>query len=502
MKTHLKYAFFWSLMTLLGMGISCKTQDVGNPREIRRFPRIEPEYVDTVIPPNIAPLNFVIQEKARRYRVEIAGAEGKSIEIHSRKPGVRIPLSRWKDLLARNKGKEIRFVVTVLDSQNQWVRFDPIRNRVAIEEIDGFLVYRLVQPLYILWKHIGIYQRDLRNFKEKPILTNGPLNEGCMNCHSFLHNSPDRWMIHLRRAPATNMLLNIEGKTVLVNTQTEFNKSPAVYPAWHPSGKFIAFSVNKVKQFFHMTGGNRDVYDLASDLILYNVDSNTVTTSPSIADPKRLETYPNWSPDGRQLYFCSAPVFDTSTVFRNNTYKNIRYDLMRIGFDPQTGLFGKLETVLAASKTGLSITHPRISPDGRFLLFCMSEYGNFPVYRSSSDLYLMDLQSDRYRRLEINSDRADSYHCWSSSGRWFVFSSKREDGIHARPYFSYVDERGNVYKPFVLPQRDPAFYESFLSTYNVPELITDPIPQRPQELIKIARRTDQSLKAKFVPSGK
>jgi len=249
-----------------------------------------------------------------------------------------------------------------------------------------------------------------------------------------------------------------------------------------------------------MTGDNRDVYDIASDLILYDVDSNTVTSSPTIADPKFLETYPNWSADGRYLYFCRAPVFDTSTVFTADSYKNIHYDLMRINFDPEKGIFGKVDTVLLASKLGLSITLPRVSPDGRFLLFCMLEYGNFSIYRSSSDLYMMELETGHYTRLEINSNRSESYHCWSSNGHWIVFSSKRDDGIHARPYFSYVDDQGKVFKPFIMPQKDPSFYESLLYTYNIPELIIAPVSQQRQTLIKTAKQTKLLKQARYVAS--
>jgi hypothetical protein len=499
----MKHILLPGLAILSAVLTSCGAPDVRNPLDAHRPPKIEPDYSDTVIPPNIAPLNFVIFEEARRYRVDVSGADGGSVVIRSKKPGVRIPLSPWRNLLERNRGGEIRFTVSVLDSLNRWVRFDPVRNRVAREEIDGYLVYRLMPPLYIHWKKMEIVQRNLANFDEKRILDSRPLNDGCFNCHSFLHNSPDNWMVHMRGAPATGMLLTTGGKTMLVKTQTEFNKAPAGHPAWHPSGKYIAFSVYKVRQFFHSSGENRDVLDLSSDIILYRVDSSTVTASPLLADPKQLETYPNWSPDGRWLYYCSAPPFDTSAAFRDTTYKNVRYNLMRISFDPQTGSFGNAETVLSASQTGMSITFPRFSPDGRVLLFCMGRYGNFPLCRANGDLYLMDARTRAYKRLDaVNSDRPESYHSWSANGRWFVFTSMRQDNICARPYFSYFDAEGNVHKPFVLPQKDPAYYESALLTFNIPELVNGPIPQRPQKLIDVARKTDRIVKAKFVHSAK
>ncbi len=487
------------LLALVALvGGACQKPDIGTPREIHRQPAIEPGYADVVIPPNIAPMNFTVRERGIGYRVEISGASGSPIVITSSDPGIRIPMAAWKDLLAHNAGGEIAVSVAVRDSQKQWSRFDPVRNRIAREPIDPYLVYRMMPPLYIQWKKMGIFQRNLETFDVKQILANKPLNDGCFNCHSFLHNDPNTWMVHLRAAPMTGMLLSRNGKTTLIKTQTEFNKAPAGHPAWHPSGKYLAFSVYKVKQFFHSVGVNRDAMDLTSDIILYNVDSNTVTACTAIADTGRLETYPAWSQDGKWLYFCSTAKFDTNGVFVNHGYREIKYDLMRVPFDPQTGTFGTLETFIPAAQTGMSITFPRFSPDGRTLLISMSPYGQFPLARSGGHLYSVDMQTKQIRKLACNSDRSDSYHSWSSNGRWIVFSSRRDDGICARPYITYFDEQGNAHKAFILPQEDPAYYESLLQTFNIPELITGPIPQTSQELIDVARHTDESLKARYV----
>ena len=114
-----------------------------------------------------------------------------------------------------------------------------------------------------------------------------------------------------------------------------------------------------------------------------------------------------------------------------------------------------METVLAAEQTGLSITFPKISPDGRSALVTMSKYGCFPIHHSHADLYMVDLETGSFRRLAINSDRCESYHSWSTNGRWIVFSSKRWDDLLARPFFAYVDEDGKVYEPLVLPLEGP-----------------------------------------------
>jgi hypothetical protein len=165
-------------------------------------------------------------------------------------------------------------------------------------------------------------------------------------------------------------------------------------------------------------------------------------------------------------------------------YDQVKYDLMRVSYDVETDAWGPAETVLSASQAGLSILLPRVSPDGRFLLFCMSQYGCFPVYQPTSDLYMMDLSTGKYRKTTANSEYAESWHSWSSNSRWVVFSSKRQGGLFTRLFVSYVDASGETHKPFVLPQRHPSFYESCCRIYSVPELITDSVAVQSDALVR------------------
>ena len=72
--------------------------------------------------------------------------------------------------------------------------------------------------------------------------------------------------------------------------------------------------------------------------------------------------------------------------------------------------------------------------------------------------------------------KSDTYHSWSHTGRWFVFASKRDDGLYGKPYFCYVDRQGKAHKPFVLPQKEPTFYDDCLKSFNIPELSRGPVP--------------------------
>ena len=462
---------------------SASFEVVGKSSQLAFEPNISPDYAGIVIPSNIAPLNFRILEKGQAYCVKIHSDSGPAVEIASKTGRIRIPLRKWRALLDANRGRELFVDVYVRNAKNQWLQFQRITNTIAKEDIDRTLVYRFMKPVYNKWKDMGIYQRDMTDFDVSLVMHGRSFGEGCLNCHSFVGNAPDTMTIGLRSP--------IYGSSTLLARNGNVDKIGAKwgYTAWHPSGRLAVYSINKVRQFFH-TGGMevRDVVDLDSALLCYYLDSKKVASPEQLSDKNRLETYPTWSPDGRHLYFCSGPLLwqDRDAVPPEN-YDKLKYDLRRIAYDVETDQWGKAETVLSADETGLSILLPRISPDGRFLLFCMCRYGCFPIYQPSSDLYIMDLATVQYRRLTTNSSYSESWHSWSGNSRWIAFSSKRQGGALTRTYLSHVDQAGQVHKPFVLPQKDPAYYDSLLETYSVPELIAGSVKVSKSLLARVAR---------------
>jgi hypothetical protein len=467
-------------------------------KSIDRQPTIFPDYTETILPPNIAPTNFIIKEKGKTYYVQISSTKGHDIEIFSHSPNIKIPMKSWKNLLKQNLEQPLFMTIFVKDEKDKWSRYASIENKIAKEEIDTHLVYRLMRPLYQYWNKLGIYQRDLSGYDEHPIVLNSTMGKNCVNCHSFHNYNPDRMIFHMRAgAVGTSMILAYDNEVHKVDTSTSFNHATS-YRSWHPNGEIIAFAFNTVKQIFHAQGKNLDVYDMVSDLLLYNVQTNTITTSPKISTSERMETYPEWSPDGKYLYFCSSPGLDIYGK-DDEPLKKMKYDLMRIQYDPEKDTWGQIEPVLKASDLGFSVAHPKPSPDGKHILFCMSEYSYFPLYMPDSDLYILDNQTREFRKAEnINSKRAESYHCWSSNGRWIVFSSKRQDGICTHLYFSYFDNNGKFSKPFLLPQTDPRYHQSRVVVYNIPEFVNGPVKISPQKLIKAAW-SEQITKVKLDP---
>lgn len=441
-------------------------------RPLPRPPRLRPDYTDIVIPPNVAPLNFLIEESGQGWAVRLRGEHGRPIELRGRTPRVTLPVRAWRALLATNAGGPLFLEVYTRQADGTWEGFQPVTNRVAREPCERTLTYRLLKPLYNYYAEIGLYQRDLESFRQTPVLENRDFGRGCLNCHTPLNRDPATFVLHIRGQPGPQPML-----LVCSNQVRRINRTGG-YPAWHPSGELLVLSQNRLALFYHTVGETRDVFDADSNLAVYWVRSNTVSRPPELSRPDRLETWPAWAPDGQHLYFCSGPRL------RQERYRQIRYDLMRVSFDPARARWGEPETLLSGNEAGLSFAQPRVSPDGRWLLYTACRYGHFPVYQPASDLYLMDLHTRQTRRLDINSDQADTWHSWSGNSRWVVFSSKRGNGVFARPHFTYVDETGRFHKPFVLPQEDPTFYDACLYTFNLPEFVAGPIRVGPARLAR------------------
>ncbi|MCF0244132.1 MAG: PD40 domain-containing protein [Bacteroidaceae bacterium] len=452
---------------------------------------IYPDYNGVTIPKNIAPMNFQIKEEGDEYitHIHLKGQDGFTVAGQT----AQMDEDEWKSLTAQAEGKTIN-IDTYVKKGGKWTQYPAITMNVA-EEIDPYITYRLIEPSYVNFEVMSINQRCLENFVEKEIYNTCTLqndsNGQCINCHHAQnYNKDGKWQMHMRVGHGGTIIA--DGDNVKkVNLKTDKTISAGVYPAWHPTLDVIAYSNNTTGQVFRTADRNKiEVQDVASDLILYDNEKNTIQIIAN--DSTEWESFPAWAPDGKALYYVSATIpaisKDSINLYTYGNFKGIKYNIYRRSFNPQTRAFGDAELIYNAAEQNASATLPRISPDGKYLLFTQGEYGTFHIWHHDADLYLMDLSSNEVRPMsEINSKDTESYHSWSSNGRWIVFSSRRDDGSFTRPYIAYFGKDGKARKPFLLPQEDPFYNTTLFKSYNFPEFIVKPVETKRNTIVNAAK---------------
>ncbi len=506
-------------------------------------PTIYPDYIGVTVPVNIAPLHFHIDHGAEATDFVTrftAGGEEWTLGGEDVRPG----LKRWQQMVERALAADGTISIEVFIKDNgQWQRQKPFAITVSNDSIDPYISYRLISPSYVTYEDLTLNQRCLETFDERLIYGNminsDEKNGQCINCHHAQWYNPNRIQFHVRQYLGGTVIA-YDGKLEKVNLKTDSTISAGVYPTWHPTKPWIVYSTNNTGQSFHTRDVQKiEVQDTKSNLIFYDLEANTVT--PITRDTTDFDCFPFWSPDGKYIYYVSAHWEKRDTVQMDfeliKNYKEVQYNLYRKPFDERTRTFGPRQLIYDAVARNRSVTLPRVSPDGRWLMFTEAKFGVFHIWHNDADLFLMDLTQaepveptpvTRYnennlpadilarlannierdaaidslneaqgalhplpaqiRRIsELNSPDVESWHCWSSNGAWVIFSSRRDDGNFTRPFIAHHDGKGHFSRPFELPQDNPQYHRQFMRSYNIPEFLSGPVTIKPQEFAKVIK---------------
>lgn len=453
---------------LMGVGCWLMASCASTPEQVSKvnqLPDIYPDYIGVTIPADIAPLNFNLADEDIDC-MDVVARGSKGGELHTNGDWADFDIADWQALTQQNRGGKITLTVCV-EKDGQWTQYNDFDIYVSKDNLDEWgLTYRRIKPGYEVGGDIGIYQRNLSNFDETAILAETVVPGRCFNCHTANRTNPNRITLQMRGEGGGTMIQK-DGKQAWVETKTDSTKAAGSYSYWHPQGDYVAMAVNSVHQsFFTGTGQRIEVYHKFSNVEVLDTRTNELILSP-LLQTEDLEIFPAFSHDGKWLYFstskpCKVPA----------EYEKVKCSICRIGFDAEKGQFGlQVDTLLNGPAADKSYVLARPSYDGRWLMYCVSSRGNFPVSQDDADLWLMDLKTGRTRALtEVNSQQCEAYHNWSDNSHWFVFSSKREDGMYTKLYLACIDEQGRVSKPFLLPQRNPRkYYQQLMDAYNVPD---------------------------------
>jgi len=209
-------------------------------------------------------------------------------------------------------------------------------------------------------------------------------------------------------------------------------------------------------------------YPTRGILAWYSRESGKLQPLPGADDPRYVQACAFWSPDGRYLVYSRAAARDPYPAgrpaprFANDPNEpQIQYDLYRIPF--RGGRGGTPERIVGASENGMSNNFPKVSPDGKWIVFVQNRNGL--LMRPDSQLYIVPAAGGAARRLNANLSLMNSWHSFSPNGRWLVFSSKTPT-YYTRLYLTHIDRDGNSTP--AIPIDDPTAAKRAV---NIPEFI-------------------------------
>ncbi len=203
-------------------------------------------------------------------------------------------------------------------------------------------------------------------------------------------------------------------------------------------------------------------------LVVYDRTTGERHSVPGADDPRYVQTNAVWSPDGKYLIFARAmgrdayPEGSKLAEYANDPNESqIQYDLYRVPFNGGKG--GRAEAIEGASRNGMSNSFPKVSPDGRWIVFVKARNGL--LMRPDSQLYIVPLAGGEARRMRSNTPLMNSWHSFSPNSRWLVFASKGRSP-YTQMYLTHVDEEGRD-SPAILVENSTASNRAV----NLPEFV-------------------------------
>src|SRR5271157_157307 len=314
----------------------------------------------------------------------------------------------------------------------------------------------------------------------------------CANCHSFSRDGKTMGMD--MDGPA-----NDKGLYAVVPVQPQMVINTSDMVTWNPShtrqvglnrvgfmsqvspnGKYVVTTVNTSERptqsnYYVVNFKNykflQVFYPTRGMLAWYRRDTGEREPLPGADDPRYVQTDGVWSPDGSYLVFARAEAKDPYppdgklAAYANDPAEvQIQYDLYRVPFNEGHG--GQPEAIAGASGYGMSNTFPKVSPDGRWIVFVQCHNGQ--LMRPDSQLYIVPAQGGQARRMRCNTPLMNSWHSFSPNGRWLVFSSKARSP-YTQMYLTHIDEEGND-SPAILIDNSTAANRAV----NLPEFVNIP----------------------------
>jgi tetratricopeptide (TPR) repeat protein len=311
----------------------------------------------------------------------------------------------------------------------------------------------------------------------------------CANCHSFSGNGKTLGLdmdgpqndkgLYTMVPVAQKMTIRNEDMISWSSFPTESGSPVRVgfMSQVSPDGRRVVTTIRppgtKSSQFYYVANFKdyrflQVFYPTRGILAWYDRESKKLQPLPGADDPRYVQASAVWSPDGKYLVFARAeakdpyPADGKMAAYANDPAEiPMQYDLYRIPFNDGKG--GKAEPIAGASQNGMSNSFPKISPDGKWMVFVQAHNGL--LMRPDSQLYIVPAAGGQARRMTCNTPLMNSWHSFSPNGRWLVFSSKSRSP-YTQMFLTHIDEQGND-TPAILIENSTAANRAV----NIPEFV-------------------------------
>jgi tetratricopeptide (TPR) repeat protein len=326
---------------------------------------------------------------------------------------------------------------------------------------------------------IGWRLRDVSQPDSRLVLRDMPT---CVNCHSF---SADGKKLGMDIDGPTGdkgayAFASIEKQMVIENeeiiTWNSFKDKPEGHITYgflsqvSPDGQTVLSTVNEAIYVINFRGYKfgQVFYTTRGILAYYSQETGEIRALPGADDPAYVQTDGVWTPDGKTVVFARGPASDPFLTDRPRaTYAGdpnetpMLYELYRIPFNDGRG--GQAEPIAGASNNGMSNNFPKVSPDGKWIVFVKCRNGQ--LLRPDGKLWIVPAEGGEARLMRCNTPLMNSWHSFSPNGRWMVFSSKANRPF-TQLFLTHIDEEGND-SPAILIENCTAANRAV----NIPEFV-------------------------------
>lgn len=436
------------------------------------------------------------------WRVTVSVPEGDQLFVVRDSTSWTPDMATWERI--KSQSLEAAATVTV-ESVNRVLGLSQSLSKKSVsfstssDSVGAPIFYRAVPlPFRFALRNVPMIEWRLGNIatEEPPttVLSNLPV---CGNCHSF--SGDGKWLgmdVDIGNDKGAYVLTSFDEETVLSRDKliswSSFVRDEEVptfgmLPRVGPQGRYVLAGVKDRTVFLQREDitFSQIFFPVMGILAYFDRMTGRIRELPGADDEEYVQSNAVWSPDGSEVIFARSKAVRLETRNDNKDIllsleeaaevlggeefldiaqeggREFKFDLYRVPFNDGRG--GTAEPIEGAAENGMSNFFPKLSPDGKWLVFTQSH--SFMLLQPDSKLHILPADGGEPRLMNANTNRMNSWHSWSPNSKWLVFSSK-VFSPYTQLFLTHIDEDGNDTPPVLLRN-----FTSEDRAANIPEFV-------------------------------